>query len=193
MNENAGDEGCACGGLPPHAAQIAAQSLDLSRSHQLLYVGGDGEALAVFLDTWRQLAGVWFGSADGEDAARQFLDQRGLGDRVRYVVGSTLDAIPASDLVVLSALDVAVDASLRLLVSAGPGWLPPKGRWIILQREYPHLSSVVSPPLLHQQGLRVASRWCLPEGVHMLVCAPAHRFVEDLQARTDRTAALRRA
>lgn len=173
--------------LPPRAAQAAAQFLDLSRSRQLVYVGGAGEVLAAFLESWRQLAGIWLGPGDAQDAARQFLRRRGLDDRMHYVVSGALDAIPAGDLVVLSAVDAAVDISLRLLVSAGPGWLPAGGRWLILQRESPHLSSVVGAPLLQGQGLRVASRWPLAPGVQMLVCAPAHRFSEVLVHCSDRS------
>lgn len=189
MRADDDDQIRAFGGLLPRAAQAAAQSLDLSHARRLVYVGGKGEVLAAFLDTWRQLAGVWLGPADAQDAAHQFLGQSGLDDRMRYVTGDSLNAIPAGDLVVLSAVDAAVDVSLRLLVSASPRWLPAAGRWLILQRESPHLSSVVDTPLLRGQGLRLASRWPLSAGVHMLVCAPAHRFVEDLRDRTDRVAA----
>jgi hypothetical protein len=189
MTGETDDQPPAVGGLAPCTARAAAQSLDLSRSRQLVYVGGDGEVLAAFLDTWRQLAGVWLGPADAQDAARQFLRRRGLDDRVRYVAGDSLDDIAAGDLVVLNATDAAVDSSLELLVSAGPQWLPAGGRWLILQRESPHLSSVVGPPLLQGQGLRVARRWPLAPGVQMLACAPAHRFIELLGDRSDRSVA----
>lgn len=52
---------------------------------------------------------------------------------------------------------------------------------------------VDSPPLLHAQGLRVASRWPLSGGVQMPVCAPAPRFIETLQNRPDCRDARRRA
>ena len=182
-------EPLAFGGLPPGTARAAAQSLDLSRSRHIVYVGGNGEVLATFLDAWQQLAGVWLGPADAQGAACQFLRLRGLDDRVCYVAGDSLDDIPAGDLVVLNATGAAVDLSLQLLVSAGPQWLPAGGRWLILQRESPHLSSVVGPPLLQRQGLRVASYWPLAPGVQMLVCAPAHRFIGLLGDRSDRSVA----
>jgi len=181
------DPARALSALPTRATQAATQFLDLSRPRQLVHGGGEGDVLAVFLDSWREFVGVWIGPADAQDAARLALRQRELDDRVHCVAGDALDAIPAGDLVVLSAVDAAVDVSLRLLVSAGPGWLPADGRWLILQRESPHLSSVVGGPLLHGQGLRVASRWPLATGVQMLVCAPAQRFSEVLVHCSDRS------
>jgi hypothetical protein len=175
--------------LPRYTTRAAAQLLDLGRSRRLVYVGGDGEVLAAFLDSWQQLSGVWLGPAEAGDAARRFLSERGLDHRMHFVAADTLSAVPAGDLVVLSAVDAAVESSLRLLVSAGAGWLPAEGRWLILQRASPHLSSVIGPQLLQGQGLRVASRWSLSADVHMLVCAPAHRFIEALGARGERGAA----
>lgn len=186
---DADDQPRALGGLPLSTARAAAQLLDLSASRRLVYVGGEGETLAAFLDAWRQLTGVWFGPAYAQAAAQQLLRRRGLADRMRYVAGQTLEAIPAGDLVVLTAVDAAVARSLRLLVSAGAGWLPAHGRWLVLQRESPHLSSVLGPPLLQGQGLRVASLWPLSAGIQMLVCAPAHRFVEVLEDRAGRSTA----
>lgn len=183
---DADDQPRALGGLPLSTALAAAQLLDLSSSRRLVYVGGEGETLAAFLDTWRQLTGVWFGPAYARAAAQQFLRRRGLADRVRFVAGEALDAIPAGDLVLLTAVDAAVGHSLKLLVSGGPGWLPAEGRWLILQRESPHLSSVVGLPLLQGLGLRVASQWPLSAGIQMLVCAPTHNIVELLDDRAGR-------
>ena len=59
-------------------------------------------------------------------------------------------------------------------------WQMADGRWLILQRASPHLSSVICPTLLHAQGLQVASHWPLPGGVQMLVCALAPRFIDTL-------------
>lgn len=164
--------------LAASAAQAAARLIDLSRARRLVYVGGDGSLLAAFLQAWPQLGGVWFGPEEGHAAATAFLARHGLDARVRYVDGDSLDTIAAGELVVLSAVDTAVDHSLQLLASAGPQWLPAAGRWLILRRESPHLSSIVDLPLLQQLGLRVASRWSLCAGVQMLVCTPAHRFLE---------------
>lgn len=179
----------ALAGLPSSTALAAARALDLGQSRRLVYVGGEGEALAAFLDTWRQLTGIWFGPAYAGHAARQFLRRRGLTHRVHYVAGESLDAIPAGDLVVLTAVDGAVLHSLQLLASAGAGWLPAEGRWLILQRESPHLSSLISLPLLQGQGLRVASWRPLSAGVQMLVCAPAHGWADGLADRSDRLTA----
>ncbi len=171
----------ALGALTTHTtAAAAAQSIDLHRFRQLVYVGGEGEVLAAFLHSWRQLSGIWLGPADGQAAASRFLGERQLTGRMRYVAGESLAAVPAGDLIVLSAVDAAVDRSLDLLASAGAGWLPPGGRWLMLHRESPHLSCVICPSLLHGQGLRVVSRWALPGDVQMLVCAPKHHFIDTL-------------
>jgi hypothetical protein len=175
----------------PRALHAAAQALDLSRARQLVYVGGRGEPLAAFLAAWPRLSGVWFGPAGAQGNARRFVAAHGLGERVHCVAGDRLDTIAAGDLVVLSALDEAVDTSLQLLASAGPRWLPVDGRWLMLQRCSPHLSSVVDAPLLQGLGLEVVSRWPLLGGVHMLVCTPARRFLELLASRSNRAAAWR--
>ena len=166
--------------LTTRMAAAAAQSPDLHRFRRLVYIGGEGEVLAAFLHAWQQLSGIWLGPADRQAAASRFLAESQLADRMRYVAGESLAAIPAGDLVVLNAVDAAVDQSLELLASAGAGWLPPEGRWLMLQRESPHLSCVIGPSLLHAQGLRMVSRWALPAGVQMLACAPEHRFIENL-------------
>lgn len=164
--------------LPAHTARAAAEALDLGRSQRLVHVGGDGGLPAAFLDAWPQLTGCWFGPIDAQDEASRLIGQRGLADRLHYVCGTALRAIPPGDLVVVSAVDAAVERSLQLLVSAGPGWLPANGRLLLLQRAAPHLSSVVCPELLQTLGLRIASRWALAAGVQLLACAPAHRFAE---------------
>ena len=182
--------------LTTRTAAAAAQSIDLHRFGQLVYIGGEGEVLAAFLQSWRQLSGIWLGPADRQAAASRFLGERQLAGRMRYVAGESLAAVPAGDLVVLSAVDAAVDRSLDLLASAGAGWLPSDGRWLMLQRQSPHLSCVICPSLLHGQGLRVVSRWTLPGDVQMLVCAPQHRFIDALVERrgpNDRLAAVRPA
>ena len=135
-------------------AAAAAQSIDLHRFRQLVYIGGEGEVLAAFLHSWRQLSGIWLGPADGQAAANGYLGERQLAGRMRYVAGESLAAIPAGDLVVMSAVDAAVARSLDLLASAGAGWLQPDGRWLMLHRESPHLSCVICPSLVHGQGLR---------------------------------------
>lgn len=179
--------------LPAQTARAAALTLDLSRSRRIVYVGGEGEVLAEFLDAWPQLRGVWVGPAAARVEAQRFLGQRGLDARVRYQAGDKLDTIPAADLVVLTAVDAAVDRSLQLLASAGPGWLPAGGRWLILQREHSHLASVIGPPLLQGLGLRVASQWPLAAVHRMLVCAPALRFSDAMLARSDHLVASPRA
>jgi hypothetical protein len=172
----------------PGTSRAAAQLLDLSRSRRLVYLGGEGDVLAAFLDEWHLLGGVWIGPAEAQATASRFLDERGLGARMHYVIGDTLDAIAAGDLVVASTIDAAVESTLQLLVSAGPRWLSCEGRWLILQRETPHLSCVVGGPLLHGRGLRVVSEWSLSKGVRMLVCAPAHCILETLAEFADRPA-----
>jgi hypothetical protein len=120
--------------MTSRTAAAAAQSIDLHRFRQLVYVGAEGEVLAALLDSWQQLTGVWVGSPRGQAAACRFLEQSGLADRMRYVAGDAL-AVPAVDLVVLNAVSTAVEQSLNMLVSANAGWLPPEGRWLIRQRE----------------------------------------------------------
>lgn len=178
------------GALSTRMAAAAAQPVDLHRFRRLVYVGGEGEVLAAFLHSWRQLSGIWLGPADGQAAASRFLRERQLSGRMRYVVGGSLAAVPAGDLVVLSAVDAAVDQSLDLLASAGAGWLPLDGRWLVLHRQSPHLSCVICPSLLHGQGLRVVSRWALPGDVQMLVCAREHRLIEAMGVRRSLSARL---
>ena len=113
--------------LATRTASAAAQCIDLHRFRQLVHVGGEGEVLAAFLDSWPWLRGSWLGPADAKAAAIRFLGQSWLADRMRYVAGDALAAIPAADLVVLNAVDAGVDRSLDLLVSASEGWLPADG------------------------------------------------------------------
>jgi hypothetical protein len=166
-------------------ARAAAELIDLSRARKLLHLGDDGTVLVALLQTWPALSGVWLGTAAAQASSERLLTERGLHDRIRYQAADALTGVDAGDLIVLNALGAAASAAQGLvwLTSAGEGWLPPSGRWLILQRPSPHPDCAISPERLHAQGLRVASTWALADSVQMLVCAPAHRFVEALGSR----------
>ena len=162
--------------LRPHVARDAARLLDLNLSRRMVYLGGRGDLLTALLDEWPQLAGDWLGPAEGQDEAARCLPVTGHEARMRYVVGNTLNDLPAADLVVARALDTEAASTLELLCSASPTWSSARARWLVLQHDAPHLSSVVGVPLLQHHGMRLLSQWLLSDSVRLLVCAVAHRI-----------------
>lgn len=168
------------------AARAAAQCLDLSGARRLLYVGGAGELLAALLAQWPHLGGVWLAPAPGQARCADFLDQHRLEARMRLQVGQALTAVAAGELVVLDALPTpgqCPDMAHDWLAAAGPDWLPRGASLLILHRPPEAASALSCPDVLHDLGLRRASLWPLAGGAELVVCAPAHRFVEGLGER----------